>query len=58
MEGNIAGIVPGVMAIGLVGENLGNMKRKGKKKKNMVQMGMTNMVGMGMIGATAGMVPK
>ena len=61
----IAGIVPGLQATALMGYNLGEMDfdlrpRKGKKKPNhmkrMVRMGVTNMVAIPMIGASASMV--
>jgi hypothetical protein len=62
MEGNIMGIVPGLQATALVGENLKlfDVGKKAKKitPKKIIKTGVTNMVGIGMIGATAGMINK
>ena len=61
----IAGIVPGLQATALLAYNVGELDfdlkpRKGKQKRNgakrMVRMGVTNIVAIPMIGATAGMV--
>lgn len=58
----ITGIVPGVMATSLLAHNVGEIDfdvkpKKGKKKRNhakkMVKLGMANLVGIGMIRATA-----
>ena len=72
----IAGIVPGLMATSLVGENLklcpgskirskgmgkglGTGKGKGPiGKPNMVRQGVRNLLGIGLIGATASQVNK
>ena len=59
---NILGIVPGLQATALVGENLKLIKdfnKPGKSKspvKKMMKVGATNFIGIGMIGATAGMI--
>jgi len=66
MEKDILGIVPGLQATALVGENLKlvnfNFNKKGKGHKNMsknlIKTGVTNMVGIGMIGATSSMINK
>lgn len=55
-EKTILGIVPGLQATALLGENLKLMKNKGKGKftpKKFVKTGVTNLVGIGMIGATS-----
>lgn len=48
----IAGIIPTVMAAGLVKHNLDYIKSK-KKKKSLVGLGVDNMVGSTMIASTA-----
>ena len=63
MEKSILGIVPGLQATALVGANLGAVKNFGTKKSNfgikkMTKLGVTNIVGVGLIGATAGMINK
>ena len=55
---SILGIVPGLQATALVGANLGAVKNFGTKKskfgiKKMTKLGITNIVGVGLIGATA-----
>ena len=56
---NILGIVPGLQATALVGSNLKmfDMKKKPSSKK-FVKMGVTNLVGIGLIGATASEINK
>ena len=61
----VAGIVPGVMSVALLGESLKFLPSKkeleGKKKakpKKMVKSFVNIMVGVPLIGATAGMVAK
>lgn len=64
----IVGIVPGLQAVALVGHNLKDMDyyltpRKGKKKKDngtkrMVKTGVTNLMAIPLIRATASMVNK
>ena len=61
----VAGIVPGVMAVGLLGESLKMLPTKkeleGKKKikpKKIIKGFVTTMVGVPLIGATAGVVNK
>ena len=63
IEKTIMGIVPGLQATALVGENLKlfNVGMKGKhniSSKKLIKTGVTNMVGVGLIGATAGMINK
>ena len=48
----IAGLVPTVMTAGLVAHNIDYIRRK-KKKKSLLGLGVDNMVGTAMIGATA-----
>ena len=60
----ILGIVPGLQATALVAANIPDSAdfrpKKGKKNgtKKMVGLGVKNLVGIGLIGATAGMVNK
>ena len=63
MTSSVLGIVPGLQATALVGHNLGAIKNFGTKKskfgmKKMVGLGVTNIVGVGLIGATAGEINK
>lgn len=62
---SIAGMVPGLQAVSLVGYNIGELDfdvkpRKGRKKRNhvkkIVRMGVTNLVAIPLIGTTSGMV--
>jgi len=53
---SILGIVPGLQATALVGANLKLMKKPTPKK--FVKTAVTNFIGIGMIGATAGMINK
>jgi len=61
---SVAGIVPGVMSIGLLGESLKMLPsekdmKKGKiSPKKMIKGATTMLVGIPLIGATAGMVNK
>ena len=50
----ILGTIPALQATALLSHNLGMMKKK--KKRSMMHMGMMNLAGIGMIGATAGMI--
>lgn len=60
----IAGIVPGLMATGLLAHNVGeldfglNPKRRKKQNhiKRITKLGVTNLVAIPLIGVTAGMV--
>jgi len=62
----VLGIVPGLQATALVAANIPKsedfLPKKGKKKKNgtkkMVSLGVKNLVGIGLIGPTAGMINK
>ena len=61
---SVAGIVPGVMSIGLMGESLKMLPtekemKKGKiKPKKLIKGATTILIGVPLIGATAGMVNK
>jgi len=58
---SILGIVPGLMATSLVAQNIPKFKMKPSKDmgmKKMVKLGMTNLVGVGMIGATSSVINK
>lgn len=54
---NILGIVPGLQATALVGSNLKmfDMKKKPSSKK-FVKMGVTNLVGVGLISGTSKLI--
>ena len=59
MTDNITGIIPGMMGAALVADNMSMFGHgRKKKKRSLVNQGMRNMVGIGLIGATAGMIPK
>jgi len=62
MEKAILGIVPGLMSTALVGENLKlfDIGKKGKSisSKKLMKVGVTNMVGIGIIGSTSSMINK
>ena len=63
IEKSVLGIVPGLQATALVGHNIGAIKNFGTKKskfgiKKMVGLGATNIVGVGLIGATASEINK
>ena len=63
MEKSIMGIVPGLQATALVGQNLKlfDIGKKGNHKatmKKFVGVGVTNIVGTGLISATAGEIIK
>lgn len=49
----IAGLIPTMQSVALVGENLKETK---KKKPNLVKMGVNNIVGISLIGATSKLV--
>jgi hypothetical protein len=56
---NILGIVPGLQATALVGQNLKMFDMKPGKKhssKKFVKMGVTNLVGVGLITASSKMI--
>ncbi len=48
MTSNITGLIPTMMAVGLVNENVKNLK-----KPKLVKMGVQNIVGLSLIKATA-----
>ncbi len=60
----IAGVIPGVMSLGLVGESLKmlptekDIKTENISPKKMIKGATTMLVGIPLIGATAGMVNK
>jgi len=56
IEKSIIGIVPGLQATALMGENLKLMKKPTSKK--FVKTAVTNFIGIGMIGATSEMIGK
>ena len=53
----IAGIIPGVMGISLVAKNVKALNKPMNTKK-MMKLGVTNIVGVGLIGATANITNK
>lgn len=58
---SVLGVVPGLQATALVGHNLGAIKNIGSTKfglKKMTKLGVTNIVGTSLIGATAGEINK
>jgi len=56
MEKTILGIVPGLQATALVGHNIKLMKKP--TAKNMMKAGVTNFMGISLIGATATQINK
>ena len=62
MEKDILGIVPGLQATALVGENLKlfNVGKNGKTPKissgKLIKTGVTNMIGVGLISGTSKMI--
>ena len=56
IEKSVLSIVPGLQATALVGKNLKLMKKP--TTKNFVKTGVTNIVGVGLIKATAGEIIK
>jgi len=57
---SIVSIVPGVMSIGLLGNTLQVLPKKGKKVKpqKMVNVFATTMIGVPLIGSTSNMISK
>jgi len=57
---SIAAIVPGIMSVGLLGNTLQVLPKKGKKVKpqKMVNVFATTMIGVPLIGATSNMISK
>jgi len=53
---SILGIVPGLQATALVGSNLKLLKKP--TSKNFVKIGVTNLLGIGLIGATSSEINK
>lgn len=47
----VTGIVPVAMGAGLIGHNLSYLRKK--KKKSLLKLGVENVVGVSLIGATA-----
>jgi len=56
IEKSVLSIVPGLQATALVGHNLKLMKKP--TAKNFVKTGVTNIVGVGLIGATTSQIIK
>lgn len=56
LEKNILGIVPGLQSMALVGSNIKLMKHP--NPKNFFKTGVTNLFGIGMIGATSSEIAK
>jgi hypothetical protein len=57
MTKSILGLTTGLQATALLGENIGYLNSKKKKKKGgMIGLGVKNIVGTGMISAQAGMI--
>lgn len=52
--GDIARLIPTVQAAGLVGHNVGALKKKNVNTKDILSLGVNNIVGTGLIRATAG----
>lgn len=55
---NIAGLIPTTMALGLVAHNVKALSKKKTTTKDMVKLGIGNVVGASMIGVTAGMLSE
>lgn len=56
MVKNIAGLIPTIMAVELVDENLHELNKKKKSTKDLTKMGVKNIMGLSLIGATSGIV--
>ena len=56
IEKSVLSIVPGLQATALVGKNIKLMKKP--TTKNYVKTGVTNILGVGLIGATASQINK
>lgn len=50
---NITGIIPMAMGVGLVSHNLKALKKKKQSAGDMLELGATNIIGLGLIQATA-----
>ena len=58
---SVLGVVPGLMATSLVAHNIPKFSMKPSKDmgmKKISKLGMTNLVGIGLIGATASVINK
>ena len=53
---NIASIIPISMSVGLIGENLKQLNKKKTTSKDMVKLGVTNVVGLSLIGASNSLI--
>ena len=54
--GSVAGLIPTMMGVALVSDNLKTVSsKKPMKTKDIVKMGVKNIVGVSLIGATAGL---
>jgi hypothetical protein len=57
--GAIANLIPTGQALALTGHNIGQATKKGgPTAKDMMGLGVTNIVGVSLIGATAGLTSK
>jgi len=54
---NLLGLTTGLQAASLVGENLSFFGKK-KKKGGLLRLGMTNLIGTGLIGAQSKMISE
>ena len=54
MVHNIAGLIPTAQSAALVGHNIGHLKKKNISTKDILGLGVTNIVGTNLIQATAG----
>jgi len=54
MVTNIANIIPAVQAAALVGHNISKVKKKKLSTKDILSLGVTNIVGTSLIKSTAG----
>lgn len=53
---SIASIIPTIQAVGLVSHNVGEVKKKNINTKDILSLGVTNIVGTSLIRSTSGMV--
>ena len=53
---DIARIIPSIQATHLLGKNVELVKKKKAKTKDMIEMGVTNIAGTGLIQATAQLI--
>jgi len=53
---NIANLIPTIQSVALVSHNLKVLKKKKKKAKDMIELGVTNIVGVSLIKANADII--